>query len=145
MIDARNIVVLSGGLTRDPERVGDNIVKFGLGVDYASNDKQNPSGYFDVTYFLSQDTQNTKFVKGQLAEGNFKKGSAISVVGRLSQDRWEKDGQKFSRVIVIADSISYYGRKQTDAPANGAAATPKANASVGAPSEEETSIPPGEF
>lgn len=137
-VDARNLVTLSGGLTRDPEKVNDNIVKFGLAVDYASNDKDNPSGYFDVTMFLSDDSNRAvKFVKSQLTAGNFKKGSQISVVGRLSQDRWEKDNQKHSRVIIIAESLNYYGRKQTDGDSNGAAPRATASASSAPATEDE--------
>lgn len=142
-VDARNLVTLSGGLTRDPETVGTNILKMGLGVDYASNDKNNPSGYFDITYFMSdENNNNVKFVKGQLNQGNFKKGSSISVVGRLQQERWEKDGQKFSKVVVIAESISYFGRKPADTDSNGTTA-PRAAATVGATAAPEA--PPLEF
>lgn len=56
--------------------------------------------FFDVT------------VWGKTAE-NIKpylhKGKQIAVDGYLDQQRWEKDGQKFSKVVIIADSVQLLG------------------------------------
>ena len=49
---------------------------------------------------------------GKMAENlkpNLVKGKQICVCGYLKQDRWEKDGQKQSRLIVVADSIQLLG------------------------------------
>lgn len=117
MMDPRNVIVLSGGIVADPERPTDKIVKFRLAVDYAGREKDSDdrSGYFDVVYYLNDENQNSKFVKGQLDQGNFKKGSSISIVGRLEHDRFKtKEGNKASRVQIVADAISYYGRKPAE-------------------------------
>ena len=37
------------------------------------------------------------------------KGKQIAVEGYLRQDRWEKDGQKFSKVGIVADSVMLLG------------------------------------
>jgi single-strand DNA-binding protein len=37
------------------------------------------------------------------------KGKQICVSAHLHQDRWEKDGQKQSRVTIIADSVQLIG------------------------------------
>ena len=37
------------------------------------------------------------------------KGKQICVTGHLKQDRWEKDGQKQSRVSIVADTIQLLG------------------------------------
>lgn len=56
--------------------------------------------YFDVTIW------------GRTAE-NLKpyltKGKQIAVDGYLKQDRWEKDGMKNSKVVVVADSVQLLG------------------------------------
>ena len=39
------------------------------------------------------------------------KGQQICVKGALHQDRWEKDGQKQSRVSIIADQVQLLGGK----------------------------------
>ena len=56
--------------------------------------------FFDVT------------VWGKTAE-NIKaylhKGKQIAIDGYLDQQRWEKDGQKYSKVCIIADSVQLLG------------------------------------
>ncbi|MCR5289847.1 MAG: single-stranded DNA-binding protein [Treponema sp.] len=58
--------------------------------------------YFDVTIW------------GKTAE-NLKpyltKGKQIAIEGFLKQDRWEKDGQKFSRVSITANNVQLLGGK----------------------------------
>jgi len=56
--------------------------------------------YFDVTIW------------GRTAE-NLKpyllKGKQILVEGHLKQDRWEKDGQKFNKISIVADNVQLLG------------------------------------
>lgn len=70
------------------------------------------ASFFDVT------------VWGKTAE-NIKpylfKGKQIAVDGYLDQQRWEKDGQKFSRVCIIASQVQLLGGKD----ANGAQGAPQ--------------------
>ena len=40
------------------------------------------------------------------------KGKQIAIDGYLDQQRWEKDGQKFSKVVIIADSVQLLGNSQ---------------------------------
>lgn len=147
MIDARNVVVLTGGIVTDPEKPTEKIIKFRMVVDGAGREaneqtgkKETSGGFFDVVYYVNDDP-NGRFVTGQLAQGNLKKGSSIAVVGRLEHDRFKtKEGQKASRVQVVAEAISYAGRKPQEAgDGNGAAApTPTATA---APAQETTEVP----
>ena len=39
------------------------------------------------------------------------KGKQVAVDGELRQDRWEKDGQKFSRVSIVANNVQLLGGK----------------------------------
>ncbi len=58
--------------------------------------------YFDVTIW------------GKTAENlkpYLQKGKQIAVDGYLRQDRWEKDGQKNSRVVIIAENVQLLGGK----------------------------------
>jgi single-strand DNA-binding protein len=61
--------------------------------------------YFDITIW------------GKTAE-NLKpyllKGKQIAVDGHLKQDRWEKEGQKFSKVSIVADSVQLLGGNNAD-------------------------------
>ena len=50
-----------------------------------------------------------------------KKGKQICVEGYLKQDRWEKDGQKQSRVSIVANNVQLLGGKsEGGAPVGGA-------------------------
>lgn len=109
MMDPKNFVGLSFGLVAEPEPVNDGkIIKLRGAADYAGQEKgtDNRSGYFDITYFVN-DTPNAKFVADQVAKKNFKKGSQLQLVGRLVQERWEKDGNRNSKVVIVAEAITY--------------------------------------
>ena len=101
-IDERSFGYTTGGTAR-------------LNISIAVNRREKRNGewtdrvsYFDVT------------VWGKTAE-NIKpylnKGKQIAVDGHLDQQRWEKDGQKFSRVVIIADQVQLLGGKDAGAPA----------------------------
>ena len=77
------------------------------------------ANYFDITIW------------GKTAE-NLKpyllKGKQIAVDGHLKQDRWEKDGQKFSKVTVVADNVQLLGgRSENDSGQTAGGYTPKFN------------------
>lgn len=55
---------------------------------------------------------------GKLAENlkpNLTKGKQICVSGYLKQDRWEKDGQKQSKIYVNAESVQLLGGGKPEA------------------------------
>lgn len=107
-----NHVLLIGRLTRD---LGSNEKDFGYvgngqaraNVSIAVNRSRKNGeqwvdevNYFDVTIW------------GKTAENlrsYLQKGKQIAVDGYLKQDRWEKDGQKFSRVYVVANNVQLLG------------------------------------
>ncbi len=94
-----NQVFLIGRLTRDPEtRFSSNtaICKFSIANNSGREDKD--VNFFDVVVF------------GKTAENiqqYLKKGSQIAISGRLSQSRWEKDGQKRSKVEIVGLNIQF--------------------------------------
>lgn len=105
-----NSVVLAGNVVADPESRNTNsgkaVASFRLAINNPINDK-------DVVY-IDVDTweKQAEFV------GNYvKKGSSVSVVGRLKQDSWEKDGKKFSKILVVAERVNFLGGKKKDAEA----------------------------
>ena len=49
------------------------------------------------------------------------KGKQIAVDGYLKQDRWQKDGQNFSKVVVVANSVQLLGGKSEGGQASGGA------------------------
>ena len=107
-----NEVVLIGRLTRD---LGNDERSFGYtqsgvaraNVDIAVNRsrKQGDQWIEEVSYF-------TVLLWGKTAE-NLKpyltKGKQIAVKGFLKQERWEKDGQKNSRVVIVSEQCQLLG------------------------------------
>ena len=106
-----NSVVLVGRLTRDAEltylQSGSAVAKFSIAVNRAvKNGEQwvDEASYFDISLYGKQAESLKQFLL---------KGKQIGVQGSLKQDRWEKDGQKFSKVSVIANSVELLGGGQT--------------------------------
>lgn len=69
------------------------------GSDGQWNDVAN---YFDVTVW----GKTAENLKAHLA-----KGKQIAVSGHLKQDRWQKDGQNFSKVYIVVDALQLVGSK----------------------------------
>lgn len=42
------------------------------------------------------------------------KGQKVAIEGYVKQDRWEKDGQKFSRLTVVAEHVQLVGNRKMD-------------------------------
>lgn len=123
MIDPNNNLNLTCGVVADPEMVTDNIAKFRVAVDYAGSEKNsdNSSGYFDVTYYLNSDEnkRNCEFVRNQISSGKLSKGSQIRLIGRLVQERWSTDDKKSSKVVIVAENITYASRSRPEGAAAG--------------------------
>ena len=107
-----NSIILIGRLTKDcgaDERsfsfVGNGtakaVVSLAVNRSVKKDEKwEDEVSFIDVTIW------------GRMAENlkpNLVKGKQICVCGYLKQDRWEKDGQKQSRLTVVADSIQLLG------------------------------------
>jgi len=112
-----NKVFLNGGLVRDAELTytqgGMAIVKFSIAVNTT---KKNGDSYEDVPNYFDLT------MMGKRAESlnqYLKKGQRVSVDGSLRQDRWEKDGQKHSKVSIIVDNIELIGNRGNTSEASG--------------------------
>ena len=64
---------------------------------------EDVTSYFDVVYW-GKPAENIK--------AKIHKGLLIGISGRLKQDRWEKDGQKKSKIYINADSIQILEKVQ---------------------------------
>jgi single-strand DNA-binding protein len=115
-----NHVVLVGRLTRDvgsDERsfgyVGNGQARANVSIAVNRSRKDSASGnwveeanFFDVTIWGKQ-AENLK--------PYLTKGKQIAVDGYLKQDRWQKDGQNFSRVTIVANNVQLLGGKSDGA------------------------------
>ena len=112
-----NSVIEIGRLTRDISERDFSYTTAGkarLNLSIAVNRSEKRGGewadkvsFFDVT------------VWGKTAENirpYLHKGKQIAVEGYLDQQRWEKDGQKYSKVCIIADNVQLLGGKNEGAP-----------------------------
>ncbi len=98
-----NQVFLIGRLTRDPEtRYSSSTVicKFSIANNSGRDEK-------DVSFFNIVTFGKT----AEMCQQYLSKGKQVAIVGRLSQNRWEKDGQTRSKVEIIANNIQFIGSK----------------------------------
>lgn len=111
-----NTVVISGNLTRDPEfrslPNGTPVCELGVAVnerikDETGNWTDRPN-YFDVTVWGGM---------GEWAARSLTKGAGVTVEGRLRYESWEKEGQKRSKVKIVANSL--VPRDGSSAPSGG--------------------------
>ena len=110
-IDERSFGYTTGGTAR-------------LNISIAVNRREKRNGewadkvsFFDVT------------VWGKTAENirpYLHKGKQIAVDGYLDQQRWEKDGVKYSTVVIIADNVQLLGGNE-----NGQQSAPQAQQPAG--------------
>jgi hypothetical protein len=139
MLDPQNLVTISGGLVADPEMVANGkIMKCRLGVDYAASDKDsdNNSGYFDLTYYLKDNSgyvnKNATFVGSQIDAGKMKKGTSVSIIGRLVQERWKQDGNSRSRIVIVVEHMTYGQRSSSKSDSSGTTSAASSNNSEAA-------------
>ena len=100
-----NRVLCSGNLTRDAEirRTGQGLTIASFCVAVNSRRKNQQSGewenypnYVDVTAFGN---------KAERCEYGLTKGAKVFIDGELRWSSWEKDGQKRSKLEVVANDI----------------------------------------
>ena len=109
MSTSTNVVVIDGRIGKDPElrqAGGTSFLNFSLAV---SDQRKVRDEWQEQTHWI-----DVKVI-GKRAEalGKFlAKGSFCVVSGKLQQETWEKDGQKRSKIVVLAENISL-GPKQS--------------------------------
>ena len=109
-----NKVILIGRLTRDAELKYNTKGTAIAAVSLANNRsvKRNDNWETEVSYFDGN-------IYGRMAE-NLKpyltKGKMILIAGHLKQDRWEKDGQKFSRIKIEVEEVQLLGGNSSENP-----------------------------
>jgi single-strand DNA-binding protein len=96
-----NQVILMGRLTRDPELRttpnGKTVCSFSLAVDRAFG-QDDSADFFDITAWEKL---------GELVNQYLTKGRRCLVQGRLQHRTWEQDGQKRSKVDVVATDVTF--------------------------------------
>ena len=107
-----NVCIFSGRITKDAEtRVANNgtaITSFTLAVDSGFGDRKR-------TDFIA-----CKAFKREALGAHLTKGKPVMVSGEYQEEKWEKDGQKHSRVVILCRDIEFQqGDKGQAAPTGG--------------------------
>jgi single-strand DNA-binding protein len=103
-----NQVILMGNLTRDPEvrqiPSGQSVCSFSLALNrsYKGSDGewQEATDYIDVVAWGPLGERVAQYVT---------KGRPVLVNGRIQSRSWEQDGQKRSKVEVVAQDVTFLG------------------------------------
>lgn len=104
-----NVVIISGNLTRDPDlrhtNSGTAILSFGVAVNDRMKDRDGSwvdrPNFVDVTVFGARAEALSRFLS---------KGAKVALSGKLRYSSWERDGQKRSKLEVIAEEIEFLSR-----------------------------------
>lgn len=112
-----NRVILVGNLTRDPELryipSGTAVSDIGLAVN--DRIKRGDQWVDEVTFVDITLWGRT----AEIANEYLSKGSPVLIEGRLKLDRWEKDGQKHSKLKVVGDKLQMLGSRGEGGPGGG--------------------------
>ncbi len=103
-----NQVILMGNLTRDPELRttpnGQSVCSFSLALNRsykgADGNWQEATDFVDVVAWGALGERVNQYVV---------KGRPVLVSGRLQSRSWEQDGQKRSKVEVVASDVTFLG------------------------------------
>lgn len=102
-----NICTFLGRLTADPElrttSSGINVTRFTVAVDRPykkGEDKQ--ADFINVVAWRGTAEFVTKY---------YRKGSSIGLSGSLRVEKYEKDGQKLTSYVIVADKVFFVGNK----------------------------------
>ncbi|HUD10338.1 MAG TPA: single-stranded DNA-binding protein [Candidatus Saccharimonadales bacterium] len=107
-----NQVILMGNLTRDPELrqipSGQSVCSFSLALNRAYKDAsgewQEATDYIDVVAWAGLGERVAQYLT---------KGRRCLVQGRVQSRSWEQDGQKRSKVEVLANDVTFLDSRGT--------------------------------
>ena len=123
-----NLVILMGNVGKDPEvrmtASGKKLAKFTLAVRRPFS--KDATDWFNCAAWEKTAETIEKFVK---------KGSKISVQGRVQVDSYEKDGVKQTRTGIVVENFEFAGAKPDDGTTAQAPAQQNASAQQAAPAQ----------
>lgn len=103
-----NLVAIVGNLTRDPELkyTSNQTAVCQVGVAVNERTKQGKKAhFFDVTLWGKT---------AELAGEYLHKGDRVGISGRLNHETWESDGQRRSKVSIVADKLDFLSAPRED-------------------------------
>lgn len=99
-------IVIDGNLTADPElrttATGKKVANFSIAVNHLSQKEEDGSksvSYFDVEVWERRAENCAEYLS---------KGSKVTVIGKLRQDRWQSpEGSNRQKVKIVADEVRF--------------------------------------
>ena len=130
-----NQVVLVGNMVRDPEvkalNNGSSVAKFTIGMtrkwQTENGEKKEEATFVDIDSFGKTASVIEKYLR---------KGDPVLVEGRLKMEQWEKDGQKRSKLMVVANAIQLLGK-----PVDTSARQPVQGQAASIPAPQQSTTP----
>ena len=130
-----NQVILMGNLTRDPELrqipSGQSVCSFSLALNrsYKGSDGewQEATDYIDVVAWGPLGARVAQYLT---------KGRPCLVNGRLQSRSWEQEGQKRSKVEVVAQDVTFLGSGSGNSGSDGGEASQSASSEKPTPSKK---------
>jgi single-strand DNA-binding protein len=108
-----NKAIIAGNVTRDPELKalpsGIKIATFSVATnrfwkDATTGERKEMAEYHNIVVFGRQAENVAQYVK---------RGSQVSVIGRIQTRSWEQDGQKKYRTEIVAEDVQFGSRPTT--------------------------------
>lgn len=134
-----NQVTLMGNLTRDPELRqtpnGQNVCSFSLALNRsykgADGNWQEATDFIDIVAWGPLGERVAQYLT---------KGRPCLVAGRLQSRSWEQEGQKRSKVEVVAQDVTFLGGPGEGGSTGGGSAAPAASSSKPAAKKDDVVI-----
>lgn len=139
MARSLNQVFLMGNLTRDPELRqtpgGQSVCSFSLALNRsykdASGEWQEATDYIDIVAWGPLGERVSQYLS---------KGRRCLVQGRMQSRSWEQEGQKRSKVEVLANDVTFLDSRGFEEGGNGSGGGSSAPASKPAPSKKQDDV-----
>jgi single-strand DNA-binding protein len=132
-----NQVTLMGNLTRDPELRttpnGQSVCSFSLALNRsykgADGNWQEVTDYVDIVAWGPLGERVAQYLT---------KGRPALVSGRLQSSSWEKDGQKRTKVEVVANDVTFLGGRDGGNASEGGSSSSSSDSEPAKPSKKPT-------
>ena len=132
-----NKVLLIGRLTRDPESrttpSGASVTAFGLAVNRVYT-RRDSGEKVEETCFVDVEAWGRT---GENIQRYMRKGRQLFVEGRLKFDSWERDGQRRSKLSVVAENVQFLGGRDDNGGGGGGGSNMGRAAPVGAKTPQD--------
>lgn len=122
MASSFNRVILLGRLTRDVEvrYIPNGTAVCDIGLAVSERRKNNVGEWIEETTFVDVTLWGRT---AEIAGEYLSKGSPVLIEGRLKLDTWETEGQKRSKLKVVADSMQMVGSRNEGSGGGGSGGT----------------------